>query len=109
MHKIALVLLAFSTTLMASEHPCNELVYQRDVLEREFTPGASSEVMAKLEKARFQVEMCFGYIELSVKYPKALELSKKVKSLGCENYKAVDFRDDFKNAAQADVLKNLCP
>lgn len=59
-------------------------------------------------KARFHVEMCHGYLELSVKYPAALKIAKKVQKQGCDRYVPRPQGSELENQAQDDVLDVVC-
>lgn len=61
----------------------------------------------KLVRATSHVNMCYGYLELSVKYPAALKIAKKVNKQGCNRYVPQDL-GELENQAQDDVLASVC-
>lgn len=62
----------------------------------------------KVARASSHVEMCHGYLELSVKYPAALRISKKLTKQGCAKYRAVDQGNELENLAQDELLASAC-
>ena len=62
----------------------------------------------KLARANSHVTMCYGYLELSVKYPTALRIAKKLNKVGCSRYVSDDQGSELGNQAQDDVLSTVC-
>lgn len=62
----------------------------------------------RLFRAEEHVTMCYGYQELSVKYPAALRIAQKVNKKGCSRYVPVNQGSELENQAQDDVLNSLC-
>lgn len=62
----------------------------------------------KLARATSHVNMCYGYLELSVKYPTALKVAKKLNRVGCSRYASDDLGSDLENQAQEDVVSTVC-
>jgi chromosome segregation ATPase len=62
----------------------------------------------QLARAQSHVEMCYGYQELSVKYPSALHFSRRINAVGCNRYAPVNVRNELEAQAQADVLSSMC-
>lgn len=62
----------------------------------------------QVTRATNHVNMCYGYLELSVKYPAALRISKKLVKQTCAKYKAVDQGSELENEAQTELLNSAC-
>lgn len=62
----------------------------------------------RLARANSHVTMCYGYLELSVKYPTALRVAKKLNKVGCNRYVTADLGSELENQAQDDVLASVC-
>lgn len=83
-------------------------VRSRAQQELDNTTPMLEELNRKLAKARKHVQMCVGYEELSVKYPKALEVARDVYKQKCRNYVQVAFPTEQENQAQQEVLQSVC-
>jgi chromosome segregation ATPase len=62
----------------------------------------------KLTRASSHVNMCYGYLELSVKYPTALKIAKRLNKVGCNRYVSDDQGSELANQAQDDVVSTVC-
>jgi chromosome segregation ATPase len=62
----------------------------------------------QVSRATNHVTMCYGYLELSVKYPAVLRISKKLVKQGCVKFKAVDQGSELENEAQTELLNSAC-
>lgn len=62
----------------------------------------------KVVRATSNVNMCYGYIELSVKYPAALKISRKLVNKGCRAYIATEQGGELENEAQDEILAAAC-
>lgn len=61
-----------------------------------------------LARANFHVEMCYGYIELSEKYPVALETARRVQAEGCRNVRLVNYQEPMHTQAQQETVQKMC-
>lgn len=83
-------------------------VRSRAQQELDNTTPMFDDLQRKLAKARKHVQMCVGYEELSVKYPKALEVARDVYKQKCRNYVLLKFPTEQENQAQQEVLQSVC-
>lgn len=62
----------------------------------------------QVTRATNHVNMCYGYLELSVKYPAALRISKKLVKQGCNKFQAVNQGSELENEAQTELVNSAC-
>ncbi len=62
----------------------------------------------QVARASSHVNMCYGYIELSIKYPAALKMSKRLVNKGCRAYVATEQGGELENEAQDELLAAAC-
>jgi chromosome segregation ATPase len=78
------------------------------VKELSFAQQTYDQFNLRLVKANSHVEMCYGYLDLSVKYPTALQLSKQILNRGCNRYVPVNQGSQAGNQAQDELLQSMC-
>ncbi len=86
------------------------LQQERSELENELNDSRITlrRLNEKLDKAESHVTMCYGYLELSVKYPSALKVSRRVYNKTCQGYNIQDLGSELENEAQDEVVASMC-
>ncbi len=88
----------------------SRLQQERSQAVAELNNSQSSFVLLNEQIARStsHVTMCYGYLELSVKYPTALKVTKKLVKQGCARYVPVQKTSELEELAQTEVLAAAC-
>ena len=69
--------------------------------------GSQQALAEQAARANEHVTMCYGYLELSVKYPAAIKTAKRLVKQGCLNYKPIQ-GTELELQAQDEVLTAAC-